>query len=141
MNGLLTTVLIAQVVVTSYQSKVKDTDSTPYRTSINERVSNAGVAVHPSLLCPKAKIAGKANTFKLCRRDKKGCKPKAVHYLDAIFIERVGIKIVTDVMAEKTKMNSKFDVWVQSEKEEQQFHRKYGCKKLKVYLVQKELQK
>jgi 3D (Asp-Asp-Asp) domain-containing protein len=135
MSIILNTILIATVTVTSYQSKVQDTDSTPYRTSINERVNNLGVAVHPSLLCPKAKVVTGRNRFRVCKRNEKGCVKDKLHYYDTVFIERIGFKQVFDVMAEKTKMGSKFDVWLSSEKEEQQFHRKYGCKKLKAYLV------
>lgn len=134
MNLVITTILIGNLVVTSYRSVPLQTDNSPYRTSINERVNNGGVAVHPSLLCPQAKIAVKGG-FQLCRRNTLGCKPEMLHYHDTLFIEQVGFKMINDVMAVKTKMGSRVDVWVESLENEKTFHKKFKNKKLRIWRV------
>jgi len=134
-NLVIVSIFIGSFIVTSYRSTVSQTDKTPYRTSINEKVHVDGIAVHPSLLCAVAKVKMKGNNFKLCKRNLKGCDLSKIHYKDTIFIEQIGFKVVNDVMASKTKMNSMFDVWVPNLETEQQHHKKFKSKKLKVWII------
>lgn len=134
MTNLLLTVLISSFTVTAYRSVPNQTDCTPYVTSIGERVNIHGIAIHPSLLCPVAKIVD-GKQFRLCQRNEVGCNPTKLHYHDAVYVDQVGIKFVNDVMNEKTAMNSKVDVWVESLQDERRFYRKFKNKTLKVWLI------
>lgn len=135
MNLAVVSVFISSMVVTAYQSRPSQTDSTPYRTSINERVNGSGVAAHPSLLCRQAKISTGRATFRLCHRDA-GCPDKnKLHYGDVIYIEGVGTKIVNDVMANKTKLGAKLDVWVPTNDAEREHYKKFGIRKLRIWLI------
>jgi hypothetical protein len=115
-------------VVTSYQSVTKQTDSTPFYTSIGERVGMHVVAVSKDLLCRKAKtLAG--HSFILCNRGP-GCPdPDKLHYRDWVYIEGVGFRQVLDVM--NPRHRNRFDVWVNSLDEE----KKFGTKRCAVYLM------
>jgi len=132
---LFTAIFVGAFTVTSYRSVSSQTDGTPNRTSINERVHPHGVAVHPSLMCPVAKVKLKGNNFKLCERNLKGCDPAKIHYKDTIFIEQIGFKVVNDVMACKTKMGSMFDIWVPNLELEKAHHNKFKSKKLKIWIA------
>ncbi len=77
------------VSVTSYQSLKSQTDSTPFITSIGDRVSNAGCAVSHDLL-----------------------KAKVICYGDAVQIPNLGIRIVNDTMNIRIKRS--IDIWVPS---------------------------
>ncbi len=125
-------VFIGQMQVTSYQSLVKDTDSTPFHTSINEHVHPMGVAVSRDLLCGACR-----KLHKRCRRPD---NPTKVHYHDVVYIEEIGFKVVNDVMgATKGKkrhpIKQQWDVWVPSLAAEKAFHAKFKQKKLKVWVV------
>lgn len=134
MNPIIVAVFIATSTATSYRSVPNQTDSSPFFTSIGERVNGSGIAVHPQLLCPIAKV-NKGKTFKLCKRET-GCpKTEAIHYYDVLYVEDVGFKVVNDVMASKTKMNSKFDIWVPRYEDEQIFHAKYKSRKLHIWRI------
>lgn len=132
MNPIILAVFITTATATSYRSTPGQTDSTPFITSIGDRVHARGIAVHPTLLCPNAKRIVKGKQ-KLCERGY-GCpKRQAVHYYDTLFVEDVGFRLVNDVMAPKTKMNSEFDIWVKTLPEEQAFHAKFKNRKLRVW--------
>jgi hypothetical protein len=135
MKLLVVITLIGNLTVTSYQSVPNQTDDTPYRTSINERVNGAGIAVHPSLLCPNAKAVTGKNRFVLCKRDTKGCNKESMHYFDVVYVEDIGFKTVVDVMASSTKMDSKLDVWVPTVSAEKEFHKKFKNRKLAVWRI------
>lgn len=133
MNALALT-LLGSFVVTSYQSITKQTDNTPLYTSINERVHPHGVAVSQDWLCPKAK-AKTLRGFRLCKREKSCPAPQRLHYHDWIYIDHVGLKNVNDVMNERHR--KRFDVWVNSYREEKVFDRRFGQMKLDVWIVNK----
>lgn len=116
---------IGKQIITSYRSVPNQTDSSPYVTSIGEKVHQDGVAVSQEQLCP----AGKG-----CRRNvKMFCKPEMVHYKDVVWIQDNGFKVVNDCM--NARHRKRFDIWVNSYAEEYLFDQKYGNKKLQVYLI------
>ena len=108
MNIVLTTVLLGSMVLTSYRSVPNQTDSSPYITSIGERVNPSGIAVSRDLL---TRWGGPLN------------------YGDYVYIEGVGIKRVNDCMHERHTKS--IDVWVGSFKEEKEF----GVKRGRVWLI------
>jgi 3D (Asp-Asp-Asp) domain-containing protein len=110
MNLVLTAVLIGQLTTTSYRSVKEQCDPTPYHTSTGERVCQDGVAVSQDLL-----RSGK------------------VKYGDWVYVESIGLKRVKDTMHHRHKNH--IDIWVKTLKEEQEFHRKYKGRKLRVYLI------
>jgi 3D (Asp-Asp-Asp) domain-containing protein len=95
MNLVLITILIGNMTITSYRSIPRQTDSSPWITSIGERVHPHGIAVSPDLL---KKHGGPLN------------------YGDVVFVEGYGFKIVNDVM-HKSKRQS-IDIWVATYAEE-----------------------
>lgn len=103
--------------MTSYRSVPEQTDSSPYITSIGERVSIRGLAVSPDLL-------------------KKHGGP--LQYGDLLYIDGLGYRFVNDVMAPRHKRA--VDIWVPTYKAEKEFDQKYRGKRFKVYIV-KEKQK
>ena len=127
--------MVGNFVVTSYIPDAKQTDSSPWITSIGERVNNHGIAVHPSLFCPKAKRVSSTGLITLCKRGDKCPDKDAIHYHDVLYIEDVGYRIVNDIMANKTQMNSRFDVWVPGKKDERAFHKQFGKRQLSVWRV------
>lgn len=98
--------------MTSYRSVPEQTDSSPYYTSIGERVHPHGVAVSQDLL-------------------KRRGGP--INYGDILYIEDIGFKVVNDCMNARHKNH--IDVWVSTLKKEQDFHKKFKNKKLKVWIV------
>lgn len=109
----IVTILIGTFDVTSYRSVSSQTDDTPYHTSIGQRTHPHGIAVSQDLL-----------------------KSGHVRYGDLIYVEDVGFKFVNDTMHIRHKEH--IDVWVSSYKEEQEFHRKFKGRKLKVWIVKHE---
>lgn len=104
MNLILATVLIGQMTITSYRSVPSQTDSSPYYTSIGERVSPHGVAVSRDLL-------------------KRWGGP--LDYGDLIYVEGIGFKVVNDCMAARHK--NSVDIWVESYPEEKAIGVRKGC--------------
>ena len=125
MNIIFHGLFIGSLIVTSYRSVPSQTDQTPYHTSTNERVSPDGVAISRDLLCGA------------CRKAHKRCGHpeyrKKLHYGDWVYIEEVGFKRVFDCMNKRHK--NRADVWVRSFKDEKAFHKKFGHKKLKVWVL------
>ena len=95
MNLLLSALLIGNMTITSYRSIPSQTDSSPWITSIGERVHPHGVAVSRDLL---AKNGGPLN------------------YGDLVYIEGFGFKVVNDCMHKRHKQS--VDMWVATYKEE-----------------------
>lgn len=112
MNLVLTAILIGNLQVTAYRSTPNQTDSSPWLTSIGERVTVRGLAVSPDLL-------------------KKNGGP--LDYGDLVYVEGTGYRFVNDVMHPRHKRA--IDMWVPTYQEEKKFDEKYKGKKLKVYLV------
>ena len=127
MKIILISILIGNMTVTSYRSVPGQTDSTPFRTSINERVTPHGVALSRDLL-------------------KRWGGP--IDYGDYIYIEGYGIKVVNDCMAnyrclqyktienrkrcvEKKYIRKHVDIWVKTYKEE----KKIGWRKGNIFLI------
>lgn len=106
----ITLVFLSSFLVTAYRSVPKQTDSTPFHTSIGEYVHKDGIAVSQDLL-----LSGK------------------IKYGDYVFVEDIGLKRVNDCMHSRYK--NRFDVWLGNYQEEKEFDRKYGHRKLKVWLV------
>lgn len=102
--------LLGQCTVTSYRSVPEQTDDTPFHTSIGERVHNHGVAVSQDWL-----------------------KSGMIKYGDMVYVEEIGWKVVNDTMNSRHKQ--RFDVWVETRDEERRFHKNYGQKKLRVWIV------
>lgn len=127
MNMALILILLGTLQVTSYRSVTSQTDDSPYRTSTGERTSPDGVAVSQDLLC------------KDCLRLHTRCKcpiGSKLHYGTWVYIEKVGLKRVNDVMNVRHKR--RMDVWVRTLVEEKAFHKKFGRVKLKVYRTMEE---
>lgn len=113
MKLILIPILIGNMVLTSYRSVPNQTDSSPYTTSIGERVHPHGVAVSRNLL---RRWGG------------------PLDYGDTIYIEGYGIKVVNDCMHERYKNH--VDIWVATYKEEKAF----GTRKGRIWLVKPVIQ-
>lgn len=120
---IMTTILLGNLTITSYQPKKSQTDSSPWTTSIGERVHPHGVAVSRDLL---KRWGGPLN------------------YGDWIYIDGYGFKIVNDCMSDTKwdKVNKKripivkaVDIWVPNHEAES----KIGVKKRAVYKVKGKL--
>ncbi len=120
MNTVLTLILIGNFVVTSYRSVRSQTDSSPFFTSIGERVSPDGVAISQDLLCSSCK--------KLHKRCSNPTSSK-LHYGDWVYIELVGLKRINDVM--NVRYKNRMDIWVATLDDEKKFHKRFrnGCVK------------
>lgn len=101
--------------MTAYRSVKAQTDSSPWITSIGERVHPHGVAISQDLL---KRFGGPLN------------------YGDLIYIEDVGFKIVNDVMNPRHK--NRFDIWVATQDKEKEFHRKFKDRKLKIWIIRRD---
>lgn len=112
MNLALVTILVGNLIVTSYRSVPECTDDSPFITSNGERVSPHGIAISRDL-------------------HKRWGGP--LDYGDVVFVEGVGFKTVNDVMHQRHKRRA--DVWVATLKDEQVFHKKFGHRKLRVYKI------
>lgn len=105
-------IFLGEFKVTAYRSVRAATDNSPYWSSIGIHTNPWMVAVSQDFL-----------------------KDGRLQYNDVIFIEGIGFKVVGDAM--NKRFTNRFDVWVETYKEEQQFHREFGKKKLKVYLIRR----
>lgn len=103
---LLAMSLLGSMTVTSYRSVPAQTDSSPYVTSIGEKVNKSGVAVSQDLL-----------------------KRGVVKYGDILYIEGYGLKVVNDTM--NPRHTNHCDIWVATYAEE----KKIGTRKLLIYKV------
>lgn len=103
---LLALSLLGSMTVTSYRSVPSQTDSSPYTTSIGEKVNKSGIAVSQDLL-----------------------KRGVVKYGDILYIEGYGLKVVNDTMNPRIKNH--IDIWVATYGEE----KKVGTRKLLIYKV------
>ncbi len=109
---LLCGILVGPVSITSYRSVPSQTDSSPFITSIGERVHPHGIAVSQNLL---KRWGGPLN------------------YGDMVYIEGVGFKIVNDVMNPRHK--NAIDVWVTDLNAEKKFHKQWAGKKTRIWQV------
>lgn len=112
MDPILSAVFLATMTITSYRSVPNQTDSSPWITSIGERVNNHGIAVSQDLL-----RSGK------------------VHYGDTLLIEGYGLKTVNDCM--NARIKNAVDIWVATKEEEH----KVGVRRLRVWRVRCDLKK
>lgn len=103
---LVALTMLGNYTVTSYRSVPEQTDSSPFITSIGEKVNKSGVAVSQDLL-----------------------KSGKLHYGDIIYIQGVGLKVVNDTMHPRIKNH--IDVWVRTYREE----KKFGTKQCYVFVV------
>ncbi len=110
----LNTEPLGEFYVTAYRSLSKYTDNSPYWSSIGVRTNPWMVAVSPDWL-----------------------KDKRLNYHDVVFIAGVGFKVVGDCMNSRHK--NRFDVWVASYAEEKDFDKKFRGKKLKVYVIRRQI--
>jgi 3D (Asp-Asp-Asp) domain-containing protein len=108
MNLVLVTVFLGTMTVTSYRSVPSQTDSSPWITSIGERVHPHGVAVSRDLL-------------------KKNGGP--LNYGDTIYIQGYGLKVVNDVMNKRYKRH--IDIWVTTYAQEH----KIGVRTKDIWLI------
>lgn len=113
MNLILIPILIGNMMITSYRSVPNQTDSSPFTTSIGERVHPHGIAVSRNLL-------------------KRWGGP--LDYGDTVYIEGYGVKIVNDCMHERHKNH--VDIWVSTAAEEKAI----GVKKGNIWLIKAVLQ-
>lgn len=90
MKLILIAVLIGNLKVTSYRPIPAQTDSTPFRTSTDEKVRAGGVAVSRDLLCGGCR--------KLHHRCKHTEYSKKLHYGDWLYIDGFGYRQINDVM-------------------------------------------
>ena len=110
---IIEAILLGTMTATSYRATPPQTrpeckNNHECVTSIGENVSELGVAVSPDLLA-----AGR------------------VHYRDVLFIDKVGYRIIDDVMAAKN--HNAIDVFVYEKWEE----KKFGVRHLRVWLLPK----
>lgn len=120
MNELMMIVtLLGNMTITSYQPIEAQTDSSPWTTSIGERVHPHGVAVSRDML---KRWGGPLN------------------YGDWLYIEGYGFKVVNDCMSDtkwdkvnkvRVPITRSVDIWVPNRAEEA----KIGVKKRNVYRV------
>lgn len=108
MNLSIILVFIGSLTVTSYRSIPSQTDSSPWITSIGERVTVRGCAVSQDLL-------------------KEHGGP--LDYGDLIYVDGFGFRFINDCMNQRHK--NSIDLWVKTKDDES----KVGVRKLKVYLV------
>lgn len=133
MNKILLLLLLGNLQTTSYRSVSSQTDDSPFFTSIGERVGTHVIAVSEDLLCSRAKIRLKNGEFVLCDRGLICPDKKKLHYRDWVYIDGLGFKQVLDVM--NPRHRNRIDVWVSTKEEERSFDKKFGGKKLKIWLV------
>jgi 3D (Asp-Asp-Asp) domain-containing protein len=115
MNELILLItLLGSFPVTSYRSVHNQTDNSPFITSTGEHVNKMGCAVSQDLL-----------------------KSKTVHYGDLIYIEDLGFYRINDTM--NIRIKRQFDVWVGTLAEEKAHDKKFGKRKLKVWLIKKKV--
>lgn len=112
MNLVLTAILIGTLNVTSYRSVPEQTDSSPYITSIGDRVGTHGVAVSQDLL-----------------------KNGTVKYGDWLYLDGIGFRKVNDCMNIRHK--NRVDVWLPTYEKEKEFDKKFKGKKIRVYLIKR----
>ena len=93
-NLILIAAYIGNMVVTSYEPKKEQTDSTPFNTSTGERVRAGGVAISRDLLCGACR--------KLHHRCARPDNPTKLHYGDWLYVDRYGYRQVNDVMGAYT---------------------------------------
>lgn len=131
--------MLGHLTATSYRSTPRQTDNSPYFTSIGDKVHRGGVAVSRDLLCGACK--------KLHRRCKHPENQTKVHYGDWLFAKELGFLQVNDVMGDFTRqivngkkvhipIRQQIDVWVESLVDEKKFHRTYKGGKLEFWKVQ-----
>lgn len=142
MKIIIIAVFIGNLTVTSYRSVPNQTDTSPFHTSIGQRVKVNGAAISQDILCGA------------CRKLHKRCEhpeyPKKLHYGDTVYIGEIGFVVINDCMGKvktyKIKINSDYrrlfkkqlesiDLWVPFKEDEKAFHSKYGINKHKVWLV------
>jgi 3D (Asp-Asp-Asp) domain-containing protein len=58
-----------------------------------------------------------------------------VHYGDLVYVEGIGFKYINDTMHSRIKRQ--FDIWVETPAEEKAHDKKFGKRKLKVWLINK----
>ncbi len=117
MKLVLISILIGSLKVTAYRSVPEQTDSSPYITSIGERVNNHGVAVSQDLL-------------------KKNGGP--IDYGDLLYIHGVGFKVVNDCMAKRHR--NSIVIWVSSKAEEQRIFKIFRNGSIEVWLIHSKLE-
>jgi len=98
--------------VTAYQPKRKQTDASPWSTSIGERVTIRGCAVSQDML---AENGG------------------PLHYGDLLFIEHVGFRFVNDCMNKRIQHG--LDLWVPDHAAEHNVYLKFHNGLANIYLV------
>jgi hypothetical protein len=108
----IVTVPIGLMNITAYQPKKKQTDSSPWSTSIGERVTIRGCAVSQDMLA-----------------DNGG----PLHYGDLLFIEHVGFRFVNDCM--NKRISHGLDLWVPTQEAERKVFSKFHNGLRNVYLV------
>lgn len=104
----LVLVFIGNVTLTSYRSEKAQTDSSPYSTSIGERVTIRGCAVSQDLL-----QSGK------------------IKYGDLLYIEGFGYRFCNDTM--NVRMKNSVDLWVQNLAQEKQI----GVRHVRIWVVKR----
>lgn len=114
---LLASLYLGAFQVTAYRSVPQQTDSSPYYTSIGERVNVHGCAVSQDML---RKNGGKLD------------------YGDLLYIQGIGFKFVNDVM--NKRHHQRIDIWVTDYEAEKRFDKKFGGKPLKAWIVKGETQ-
>ena len=124
------TVLLGTFTVTSYRSVEAQTDASPYITSIGKFTDATTIAVSQDQLCARAKKRGN----RLCKREVGICPaPTRIHYLDLVYVEDVGFRFVTDCM--NRRHTKRWDVWVNRFEDEKAFHKRFGKRSLKIWLI------
>jgi 3D (Asp-Asp-Asp) domain-containing protein len=115
MNELILLItLLGSFPVTSYRSVPNQTDKSPYVTSIGEHVSKFGCAASQDLL-----------------------RDGIVKYGDLVYIQDVGFRRINDTM--NIRIKHQFDIWVETLAEEKEHDRKFGKRKLRVWLIKKKV--
>lgn len=118
MNLVLAIILLgSSFQVTAYRSVINQTDSSPNYTSTGEHVCGHGVAISPDMFVKRG---------------------GPLEYGDIVYIEDIGFKIVNDTTHPRLKKH--FDIWVPLYKDEKEHDKRFGKRRLKVWLVQRTLE-
>ncbi len=112
---ILTSLFIGNLTVTAYRSVKSQTDASPWRTSINERVNNHGVAVSQDLLV----ING-----------------GTLNYGDQLYIEGIGFRVVNDCM--NARMKKHLDIWAETKEDEHKFFKRWKNGKTQVWVIRRD---
>lgn len=109
---LISSIFIGSLTITAYRSTPQQTDSTPYTTSIGERVTTRGCAISQDMLVQNG-------------------GPLA--YGDLLYIDNVGFRFINDTMNHRCK--KAIDLWVPTKEEERKIDKQFKGSKTRIWVI------